>query len=109
MTEQDWCFLGVFSFAIGLLVWNILLKEEISLHKISASMSDRCVEICKKAHSGSLAEHWSKNKSQTPPALQPGDIVEMTVTGLGTIRNRVVAPKGADVSLGAVKRVELDH
>ena len=55
MTEQDWCFLGVFSFAIGLLVWNILLKEEISLHKISASMSDRCVEICKKAHSGSLA------------------------------------------------------
>jgi len=62
------------------------------------------------AHSGSLAEHWSKNKSQTPPALQPGDIVEMTVTGLGTIRNRVVAPKGADVSLGPVKRVALeDH
>lgn len=62
------------------------------------------------AHTGSLAEHWSKNKSQTPPALEPGDVVEMTVTGLGTIRNTVVAPKGDDVNLGAVKRAPLeDH
>jgi 2-keto-4-pentenoate hydratase/2-oxohepta-3-ene-1,7-dioic acid hydratase in catechol pathway len=60
------------------------------------------------AHSGSLAEHWSKNKSQTPPALEPGDIVEMTVTGLGTIRNRIVAPRGVDPDLGPVKRVPLD-
>lgn len=62
------------------------------------------------AHSGSMAEQWSKNKSQTPPALEPGDIVEMTVTGLGTIRNQIVEPLGPDISLGAVKRVPLeDH
>lgn len=60
------------------------------------------------AHSGSLAEHWSKNKSQTPPPLKPGDVVEMTVTGLGTIRNRIVEPLGADIDLGPVKRVPLD-
>ncbi len=29
--------------------------------------------------------------SQAPPPLQPGDVVEMTVEGIGTIRNRVVA------------------
>ena len=28
---------------------------------------------------------------QDPPPLQPGDVVEMTVEGIGTIRNRVVA------------------
>jgi 2-keto-4-pentenoate hydratase/2-oxohepta-3-ene-1,7-dioic acid hydratase in catechol pathway len=60
------------------------------------------------AHSGSLAEHWAKNKSQTPPPLQPGDIVELTVTGLGTLRNRIVAPQTADVDFGTVKRVLLD-
>ena len=34
--------------------------------------------------------------SSSPPPLQPGDVVEMTVEGIGTIRNRVVAgPRAA--------------
>jgi 2-keto-4-pentenoate hydratase/2-oxohepta-3-ene-1,7-dioic acid hydratase in catechol pathway len=42
--------------------------------------------------SGSLAESWGRNGSLTPPPLQVGDVVEMTVERIGTIRNRVVAP-----------------
>jgi 2-keto-4-pentenoate hydratase/2-oxohepta-3-ene-1,7-dioic acid hydratase in catechol pathway len=40
---------------------------------------------------GCLAELWGRLGAQDPPPLQPGDIVEMTVEGIGTIRNRVVA------------------
>ncbi|WP_062378351.1 fumarylacetoacetate hydrolase family protein [Demequina pelophila] len=40
---------------------------------------------------GSLAEIWARTGSRTPPPLTPGDVVEMTVEGLGTISNRVVA------------------
>jgi 2-keto-4-pentenoate hydratase/2-oxohepta-3-ene-1,7-dioic acid hydratase in catechol pathway len=39
---------------------------------------------------GCLAELWGHLGDQAPPPLQPGDMVEMTVEGLGTIRNRVV-------------------
>ncbi|WP_448608374.1 fumarylacetoacetate hydrolase family protein [Geodermatophilus sp. URMC 60] len=39
---------------------------------------------------GCLAELWGRRGEQTPPPLQPGDVVEMTVEGIGTIRNRVV-------------------
>jgi 2-keto-4-pentenoate hydratase/2-oxohepta-3-ene-1,7-dioic acid hydratase in catechol pathway len=39
---------------------------------------------------GCLAELWGRRGGLTPPPLQPGDVVEMTVEGLGTIRNRVV-------------------
>jgi 2-keto-4-pentenoate hydratase/2-oxohepta-3-ene-1,7-dioic acid hydratase in catechol pathway len=40
---------------------------------------------------GCLGELWGRNGAQTPPPLRPGDVVEMTVEGIGTIRNQVVA------------------
>ena len=40
---------------------------------------------------GCLAELWGRTGSQQPPALRPGDVVSMTVEGIGTIRNQVVA------------------
>lgn len=46
---------------------------------------------------GSLAEAWGKAGRQDPPPLQPGDVVTMTVEGLGSISNPVVAaaqPRG---------------
>ncbi|MGY1618008.1 fumarylacetoacetate hydrolase family protein [Geodermatophilus sp. SYSU D00691] len=39
---------------------------------------------------GCLAELWGTRGDAAPPPLQPGDVVEMTVEGIGTIRNRVV-------------------
>jgi 2-keto-4-pentenoate hydratase/2-oxohepta-3-ene-1,7-dioic acid hydratase in catechol pathway len=39
---------------------------------------------------GCLAELWGRRGEQAPPPLRPGDVVEMTVEGIGTIRNRVV-------------------
>jgi 2-keto-4-pentenoate hydratase/2-oxohepta-3-ene-1,7-dioic acid hydratase in catechol pathway len=39
---------------------------------------------------GCLAELWGRQGEQVPPPLRPGDVVEMTVEGIGTIRNRVV-------------------
>ena len=41
--------------------------------------------------SGALAESWGRTGQLTPPPLQVGDTVEMTIEGIGTIRNRVVA------------------
>ncbi|MFC7340149.1 fumarylacetoacetate hydrolase family protein [Saccharopolyspora griseoalba] len=38
---------------------------------------------------GCLAELWGRPDRADPPALEPGDVVEMTVEGIGTIRNRV--------------------
>jgi len=40
---------------------------------------------------GCLAELWGRRGQLDPPPLQPGDVVEMTVEGIGTICNRVVA------------------
>lgn len=40
---------------------------------------------------GSLAESWGRTGSLTPPPLQVGDVVEMTIERLGTVRNRIVA------------------
>jgi 2-keto-4-pentenoate hydratase/2-oxohepta-3-ene-1,7-dioic acid hydratase in catechol pathway len=39
---------------------------------------------------GCLGELWGRRGELTPPPLQPGDVVEMTVEGIGTLRNRVV-------------------
>ncbi|MGY1641911.1 fumarylacetoacetate hydrolase family protein [Geodermatophilus sp. SYSU D00703] len=44
---------------------------------------------------GCLAELWGRRGEQAPPPLRPGDVVEMTVEGIGTIRNRVV--EGAEL------------
>jgi 2-keto-4-pentenoate hydratase/2-oxohepta-3-ene-1,7-dioic acid hydratase in catechol pathway len=53
--------------------------------------------------SGCLGELWGRSGKLDPPPLAPGDEVTMTVEGVGTISNRIVA--GADpVSYGAPKR-----
>jgi 2-keto-4-pentenoate hydratase/2-oxohepta-3-ene-1,7-dioic acid hydratase in catechol pathway len=44
---------------------------------------------------GCLAELWGTRGEAAPPPLRPGDVVEMTVEGIGTIRNRVV--EGVDL------------
>lgn len=41
--------------------------------------------------SGSLAESWGRTGQLTPPPLQVGDVVSMTIEHLGTISNRIVA------------------
>ena len=40
---------------------------------------------------GCLAELWGRKGQIDPPPLRPGDVVELAVEGIGTIRNRVVA------------------
>jgi 2-keto-4-pentenoate hydratase/2-oxohepta-3-ene-1,7-dioic acid hydratase in catechol pathway len=40
---------------------------------------------------GCLAELWGRNGRLEPPPLRPGDVVTMTVDGIGTISNTVVA------------------
>ena len=44
---------------------------------------------------GCLAELWGRNGRVDPPPLRPGDVVTMTVEGIGTITNRVVAGRAA--------------
>ncbi len=39
---------------------------------------------------GCLAELWGRRGRLDPPPLHPGDVVEMTVEGIGTIRNQVI-------------------
>ena len=38
---------------------------------------------------GCLAELWGRRGSIDPPPLRPGDVVELTVEGIGTVRNKV--------------------
>jgi len=40
---------------------------------------------------GCLAEIWGRTGVREPPPLAPGDVVELTVEGIGTLRNRLVA------------------
>lgn len=42
------------------------------------------------ASQGALSERWARSGELTPAPLQPGDVVTMTVQGLGTIENRIV-------------------
>jgi 2-keto-4-pentenoate hydratase/2-oxohepta-3-ene-1,7-dioic acid hydratase in catechol pathway len=39
---------------------------------------------------GCLAELWGRTGKNDPPPLRPGDVVELAVEGIGTVRNRVV-------------------
>jgi 2-keto-4-pentenoate hydratase/2-oxohepta-3-ene-1,7-dioic acid hydratase in catechol pathway len=39
---------------------------------------------------GCLGELWGRNGRVDPPPLRAGDVVELTVEGIGTVRNRVV-------------------
>ena len=54
--------------------------------------------------SGSLAESWGRTGSLTPPPLQPGDVVEMTIEHIGTIRNRVVETGDTAPAVPAARR-----
>jgi 2-keto-4-pentenoate hydratase/2-oxohepta-3-ene-1,7-dioic acid hydratase in catechol pathway len=40
---------------------------------------------------GCLAELWGRSGKTDPPPLRPGDVVELAVEGIGTVRNRIVA------------------
>ena len=42
---------------------------------------------------GSLVEVWGRTGKQEPPPLSAGDVVTMTVDGLGSISNPIVAPR----------------
>ena len=44
--------------------------------------------------SGCLAEHWGRRGVQHPPPLTPGDVVTLSVEGIGAMSSRIVA--GAD-------------
>ncbi|MFT4123071.1 MAG: fumarylacetoacetate hydrolase family protein [Microbacteriaceae bacterium] len=41
------------------------------------------------ASRGALCEFWSRSGERTPPPLEVGDVVTMTVEGLGSISNRI--------------------
>ncbi|GAA2213460.1 fumarylacetoacetate hydrolase family protein [Nonomuraea monospora] len=47
---------------------------------------------------GCLAELWGLRGEQSPPPLKPGDVVEIAVEGIGSIRNTVV-PGAAPVPI----------
>jgi 2-keto-4-pentenoate hydratase/2-oxohepta-3-ene-1,7-dioic acid hydratase in catechol pathway len=47
---------------------------------------------------GFLAELWGRNGRQDPPPLRDGDVVTLTVEGIGSLTNRVVsAPETDDI------------
>ena len=59
--------------------------------------------------SGALAESWGRTGSLTPPPLQVGDVVEMAIERLGSIRNTVVAAtEDVPASVPARRRVRPD-
>jgi 2-keto-4-pentenoate hydratase/2-oxohepta-3-ene-1,7-dioic acid hydratase in catechol pathway len=54
--------------------------------------------------SGSLAESWGRNGSLLPPPLQVGDVVEMTIERIGTIRNTVSPPEPSVAAVAPARR-----
>lgn len=53
---------------------------------------------------GSLAESWGRTGTLTPPPLQVGDVVEMSIERLGTIRNVVAAPQKTVAAVPPARR-----
>ena len=55
--------------------------------------------------SGALAELWGRRGSTAdPPPLGPGDVVRMTVEGIGTIENRLVASDEQRIQIPPARR-----
>jgi 2-keto-4-pentenoate hydratase/2-oxohepta-3-ene-1,7-dioic acid hydratase in catechol pathway len=55
--------------------------------------------------SGALAELWGRRGGTTdPPPLAPGDVVRMTVEGIGTIENRLVGSEDELVPIPPARR-----
>lgn len=54
---------------------------------------------------GCLAELWGRRGERTPPPLTPGSVVTITVEGLGSLTNRVVAGR-APAPLPAPRRFD---
>jgi 2-keto-4-pentenoate hydratase/2-oxohepta-3-ene-1,7-dioic acid hydratase in catechol pathway len=54
---------------------------------------------------GSLAEAWGRSGRLEPPPLGPGDVVTMTVQGIGTISNEVVAGPPETCPIPRARRV----
>ncbi|WP_082592750.1 fumarylacetoacetate hydrolase family protein [Phycicoccus sp. Soil803] len=54
--------------------------------------------------SGSLAETWARSGRIEPPALRIGDVVEMTIEGIGSIQNRVVRSYGTFPPVQGIRR-----
>jgi len=53
---------------------------------------------------GALSEFWSRSGTREPASLQVGDVVEMTVQGLGIIRNRIGACQSPGIRVGQARR-----
>lgn len=56
------------------------------------------------AASGALSEAWSRSGRQVPPPLRVGDVVTMSVEGLGTITNRVVESNSPGIRVPRARR-----
>jgi 2-keto-4-pentenoate hydratase/2-oxohepta-3-ene-1,7-dioic acid hydratase in catechol pathway len=54
--------------------------------------------------SGCLAELWGRNGAKTPPPLKTGDLVRMTVEGIGSIENTVGERREAVTRVAARNR-----
>ena len=57
---------------------------------------------------GCLAELWGRNGRQDPPPLQDGDVVTLTVEGIGTLTNRVDTAGPAPI-LPPVRQRSAEH
>ena len=53
---------------------------------------------------GCLAELWGRNGAKTPPPLKTGDVVRMTVEGIGSIENTVGERRAAITRVPALSR-----
>ncbi|MBB5598784.1 fumarylacetoacetate hydrolase family protein [Neomicrococcus lactis] len=58
---------------------------------------------------GCLGELWGRNQGLTPPPLVEGDVVTLTIEGIGEISNRVGAAEPAPELPRARRRPRLRH